>query len=227
MTTSGTHTFFPDNAEIIFEAFDRIGIRGVELTREKIQSARRSMNLALQEWSIKGINLWSVELATLALEKGVASYTLGSDTVSVLDVYINSPSTKDRILTSISRSTYALIPDKTVQGPPTSCWIDRASPIPSMTLWQVPDLDDTYTINYYRLRQLQDAKPANGQTADVPYRFLEALTAEVAKRVAMKYAKDQYGLMKGEAEEAWNLATTDDREMAPLRITPDLSRYTG
>lgn len=226
MTTSGTHSFFPDNAEILFEAFDRIGIRGVELTREKIQSARRSMNFALQEWAIKGINLWSIELVDIALEKGVASYDLGSDTISVLDVYINSTSTKDRVLTSISRSTYALIPDKTVQAPPTSFWVNRSTPIPTITLWQVPDLDDTYTLHYYRLRQLEDAKPTNSQTADIPYRFLEALTAEMTKRLAMKYAKDQYATMKLEAEEAWSIATTDDREIAPMKIVPDLSGYT-
>lgn len=225
MTTSGTHAFFPDNSELLFEAFDRIGIRGTELTREKIQSARRSINFALQEWAIKGINLWSIELVTLDLDKGVSTYDLGSDTISVLDVYINSPSTKDRVLTSISRSTYAMIPDKTVQAPPTSFWVNRATPIPTITLWQVPDLDDTYTLHYYRLRQLQDAKPANGQTADIPYRFLEAMTAEIAKRMALKYAKDQYALMKGEAAEAWAIATTDDREIAPLRLVPDLSQY--
>lgn len=225
MTTSGTHTFFPDNAEILFEAFDRIGIRGTELTREKIQSARRSLNFALQEWAIKGINLWSIELVDLVLEKGIQTYNLGSDTISVLDVYINSATTKDRILTPISRSTYALIPDKTVQAPPTSFWVDRLTPIPTITLWQVPDLDDTYTLHYYRLRQLQDAAPKNGQTADVPYRFLGALTADLSERLAMKYAKDQYALMKGEAAEAWELATIDDREIAPLRLTPDLSSY--
>lgn len=224
MTSSGTNAFFPDIPNIIIEAFDNIGIRGAALTRSKLQSARRSLNLELQEWSIKGLNLWAIELETIPLVVSTATYNLDTTTISILDAYITSSST-DRILTPLSRSDYAAIANKTQEGAPTSFWFNRASPVPTVTFWLVPDASSTYTFNYYRMRRIEDAGLVGAQTPDVPYRFLDALVKGLTKRLAQKFKRSIYLPAKAEADQAWLLATTEDRESVPIRISPNLSGY--
>lgn len=225
MTTSGTYDFSLDNPSVIIEAFDRIGIRAPEITRSKMLSARRSSNLELQSWSVKGLNLWAISLGEVSLEDGVSEYDLDSETISILDAYISNAS-NDRIIASISRSDYAGIPNKTSEGTPTSFWFDRSSPTPTVKFWPVPDADSTYTFKFYYMRRLQDADATIGQDPDIPYRFMDAFIAGVAKRLAVKFAPSKYDLMKKEAEEAWVIATTEDREAVPISVAPDLSRYT-
>jgi len=89
MTSSGTYTFNPSIAELVLESFDRIGKRPVDLTPEHLQSARMSVNLELQTWSAKGINLWTVDLHDpIVLIPGISEYILDPETISVLDTYI-------------------------------------------------------------------------------------------------------------------------------------------
>lgn len=391
MTTSGTNSWFLDNAGVITEAFGRCGIRPTALTREHFISATRSLNLALQSWSNKGVNLFQVDLQSIPLIQGEATYTLPSNTVNILDAYIetyqlgstvnqapnfstninsnvvtvvqpshglvtsnwievvtqiaigglvlygfysvtvvdgntytivaskNATSTInnsgvvpsyttvggnttvtvslanhglapgeqfpvgvqtsvgsiplfgnyvvgavtdvntfsftaqyqaasgdtesensgqvqlqtqamsadpiDTIITSISRTDYASQPDKLSQAKPTTFWFDRLSPIPTVTLWNVPDQNGPYALFYYRMRRIQDAYAVSGQTADIPYRFLDALAAEMAYRLAGKYAPQFKTSLKEDMDLAWGQAANEDRERVQMFITPDMSGY--
>lgn len=131
----------------------------------------------------------------------------------------------DRILTPLGRTDYAQIPDKTVQGVPTSYWQDRLIS-PNVTFWQVPDDNGPYQINAYRMRRLQDASPIMGQVPDVPYRFIDALCGQLALRLAMKYAKDMIPVLQTDADRSWREAEIEDRERADIYITPNFDCYT-
>lgn len=393
MTTSGTYNAFINNGDVVLEAFDRCEIRPTEITRERIFSARRSINLELQTWSNRGVNLWKVQLLTVPLVQGVATYTLPATTISMLDVYVrqfqlsntliggapafstvlgspivainfpnhgltagnffnletpvsvggvlvnnfqqvttvidlnnftitlgvNATSTVnnggvlptfgvsagsanitvvqpvhglvpglafnaqlptvvggitvqgtyivqsvidlstfvivapyeasatqtltmnlgaftmatqdpnaqpiDIILTPLGRSEYAAQPNKFTQAKPTSFWFNRETPQPQMVLWQVPDANGPYLLSMYVLVQIQDANVINGQTADIPYRFQEALCSGMAKRLALKFAPSKFALLKGEAKEAWDEAWLEDREKVDVHIVPDMTAY--
>lgn len=90
MTTSGTYSFELSNADIVLEAFDRCEIRPSAITAEHMVSAKRSVNLELQRWSNLGVNLWAVDLISIPLIQGVTTYTVPSETVSLLDVYLRT-----------------------------------------------------------------------------------------------------------------------------------------
>jgi hypothetical protein len=81
--------------------------------------------------------------------------------------------------------------------------------------------DNTYTFVYWRLRRLQDAGNGDG-TADIPYRFLPALTAGLAYQIAMKIpeAAPRLPMLQAEYERQWTLASEEDREKAPVRFVP-------
>ena len=74
---------------------------------------------------------------------------------------------------------------------------------------------------YWALKRIDDA--GNGvNTQDIPFRFLPCLIAGLAYYLSLKIpeAGDRIQFLKGEYEEQWALASTEDREKADLRIVP-------
>lgn len=207
-------------------------MRATELTRAHIISARRSLNLELQSWSNgPGVNLWEVDLQTVTLVQGTATYVIDSATVSVLDTYFSTVDgggdgiDTDRLMLPISRTEYAMIPNKAQQGLPTVYWFQRLN-TPQITFWQNPQYSaPDYYIKFYRLKRVQDAYPITNQTPDIPYRFLDALCARLARRLAVKFAPAKVAALQADATEAWNLAITTDQEFAPITVAPQLNSY--
>ena len=223
MTTSGTSTFNLDFPELCEEAFERAGS---ELrTGYDLKTARRSLNLLFADWSNRGVNLFTIDSGTINLVPGTATYILPVDTVDLIDHVIrtgagNTSTQADLTCTRISSSTYATIPNKLSQARPLQIWIQRLE-APQFTLWPVPDASQTYQIVYWRLRRLQDA--GNGaNTPDVPFRFLPALVAGLAYYLALKLPNgmDRLPMLKQQYDEAWQLASDEDREKATLRLVP-------
>jgi hypothetical protein len=64
-----------------------------------------------------------------------------------------------------------------------------------------------------------------GQQADVHYLALDALAAELAARLSIKYKPEKYGLLSGDATKAWDLFASTNREDTPISIRPNLSGY--
>jgi len=96
--------------------------------------------------------------------------------------------------------------------------------LPAVTVWPIPDGSQTYTFAYWRLRRSQDA--GNGvNVADIPFRFLPALVAGLAYYLIIKLpvAPDTAArtmLLKQQYDEAWQLASDEDREKAAVRFVP-------
>ena len=222
-TPSGTFSFFPSNLEVVAQAFSRVRIKRTEIEPSHLQDALSELNFFLAAFNNVGPNLAQVDLQTVSLVKGTATYTLLTETVMVLDVYVTLTSgPPDTYLYSISRTEYAAIPDKTVQGRPTQYWYDRLQ-APTVSLFPVPD--QAYTLSYYRFRQVQDATLANGVTPEVPNRALDAIVAGLAYRLSRIYAPDLEDKRKLDAAEAWAVYAKQDTEDVPLMITPGLSGY--
>lgn len=223
MTTSGTFAFAPGVADLILNAYNRIGIRPPALTQDQMVSARMESNFLQAQWANSGVNLWTVDLVSLPLVQGTATYNVDASTIMILDLYITTDS-NDRYITPFSRSDYAAIANKDQQGAPTTYWYDRLTS-PTLTFWQVPDGNGPYTAKYYRYRQIQDAEYTSGLAPEIPYRFLDAWAAGLAHRLARIYAPALEGARKADAMEAWQNAATQDVENAPLYLTPGLSGY--
>ena len=167
-------------------------------------------------------NLWTVDLVTQALTAGTATYNVDAKTVMILDAYITIDS-QDRLIFPISRTEYASQPNKATPGPPTSFWFDRILS-PTITLWPVPD-DSTVTLQYYRCTQNQDANLQSGETAAVPFRFLDAMVAGLAHRLARIYATELEQQRKQDAADALALAQTNDVENVAMSVQPQLQGY--
>jgi hypothetical protein len=130
----------------------------------------------------------------------------------------------DRILGVLSRTDYASQPNKQQQGFPTQYWYDRTLN-QNFTLWQVPDSNGPYEVQYYSVTQMQDADATMGQTPDIPYRFLEAFCAEFSWHLSRKWAPALSEQLKADYQAAWAEAAAEDRERVTMYVTPDLGGY--
>lgn len=231
MTTSGTTTFNLDLNNLLEEAFERCGAE--MRTGYDVRTARRSLNLLTIEWANRGINLWTIEQGSIALTQGTISYNLPVDTIDLLDHVIRTQSgvnQTDININRISVDTYSTIPNKNTLGRPIQVWINRQSgatdPVtgvayPTINVWPTPDQDSYYTFIYWRLRRVQDV--GNGTTTqDIPFRLLPALVAGLAYYLALKIpdALPRVEMLKAMYDEQWDLASSEDREKAPLRLAP-------
>lgn len=223
MTTSGVAAFNLDLSDIVEEAFERAG---AELrSGYDMRTARRSLNLMFADWANRGINMWTFEQGTINLVAGTATYALPDDTVDLIEHVIrtgagNASTQADLTITRISVSTYATLPNKLTQARPIQIWIQRLE-APQVTLWPVPDNSQPYQLVYWRLRRLQDAGTGIN-TQDVPFRFLPCMVAGLAYYLALKIpnAIQRLDVLKAQYDEAWQLASDEDREKAAIRFVP-------
>jgi hypothetical protein len=224
---TNTYNFAPSAGEIILNAFNRIQVRQTEILVSHLQQAMIEMNFMFSKFSNLQPNLWTVDLQSLPLQQGTATYSMPAETVMITNAYVRSGSgttATDRMIWPISQTEYASIANKNSQGTPSQFWFNRQIS-PTITFYLTPDGNGPYTVYYYRVRQLQDATMANALNVEVPYRWLDAVVAELAYRLARIYRPDLEAIRKTDAMEAWVIASTQDTENVALYITPSLEGY--
>lgn len=223
MSTSQTYDFVDsEQIDIITEAYERIGRNASSLASLDIDSARRSLNYLFSDWANDGPNLWEVDLVALPLVAGQASYTLDPETVYIIQAYTRITTggvPNDIMIQAISRAEYAAIPNKTTQGQRPFQYYFQRTATPSLFLWQVPN-NNNVTLYYYRMKIQQDAG-AFTNTLDTNNRWMEAIAAGLAMKLATKFAPDRLAMLIPQYEAAYARAKAEDRERVPLRITID------
>ena len=95
--------------------------------------------------------------------------------------------------------------------------------IPCLNIWPTPNPPgDQYTLVYWYLRRIQDA--GTGVTAqDIPFRWLNCLIAGLAYQLSVKLEgvpAERVMFLKSDYEDQFGLASTEDRETAPVRFVP-------
>lgn len=93
--------------------------------------------------------------------------------------------------------------------------------LPAITVWPTPDNAQQYQFVYWRLRRTQDAG-GGVNIMDVPFRFIPAMAAGLAYYIAGKVpaGMERLPILKAQYDEAWDLASQEDREKAALRLVP-------
>jgi len=223
MATSGLYNFSLDIDEIIQEASEMIG--GEAVLGEEPKSARRSINLLLQDWQNRGVLLWTADTTIVSLTTSVTAYSLTSATVDILEAVVNRDDT-DIGLERISMEEYLKIPRKSQVGRPTQYAVRRGSVNPTVYLWPIPE-NSTDTLKLERITYTQKVNQSAIQTPDISRRFLPCLTAGLAYFMSMKRPGIEGGriqFLKQEYEERLARAMDEDRERSNIRIIPRLNR---
>lgn len=223
MASSGAYAFSLENAEIIAEAFERMEIDPSTLQHRHLTSALRSLGLMFGEWSGEGVNQWRIDQETKTLTDGDYTFALPAGTIDVLGAWLRRSSV-DTAMNMISRQDWHDIPTKTTEGRPDRFWVEKLTTLtPTFYHWPAAE-NSTDVIVYTRLLQMEDAGTL-AQTPALPARWLEAICAGLAAKLAVKYAMKKLGALKPLADEAFMKARRGDRELGPTTIqVPRLGR---
>tara|TARA_R100000995_G_scaffold23864_1_gene10276 strand:+ start:38 stop:766 length:729 start_codon:yes stop_codon:yes gene_type:complete len=232
-TTSGTTVFEKgfSIADIVEEAFERIGIQGV--SGYQLKTARRSLNIMFQEWSNRGLHYWEIANNSITLVNNQAVYTMfrsTSDGTSsatavygvddVLEASYRNSNNIDTPLTKISRSTYQALSNKTSNGQPTQYYVQRFIDRVTVTLYLTPGTSEAGDFfNYYYVKRIQDAGSYSND-ADVPYRFVPCMVAGLAYYLAVKFSPERIEPLKMLYEDELQRALAEDGSSSSSFITP-------
>lgn len=229
MTASGSYAFADlEQIDFVTDAYERIGRAPSSLSSNDIDSARRSSNFLFMDWANDGPNLFAVEEFTIALTAGTLSYELPPEQVYILQAFtrvlIGDGPAQDLIISPISRAEYAALPYKSQLGQrPTQFYLQRTI-TPELFLWPVTEFDDTVVLHYYAMKVQQDAG-AFTNSLDAPNRWMEAIAAGLAVKLAQKFAPERLIYLEPAAATAYARAKAEDRERVPLRVTIDMTGY--
>ena len=241
-TTSGTTTFGKNFAidDIVEEAYERIGIRGV--SGYQLKTARRSLNILFQEWANRGVHLWEIADGYLTLVAGTNEYigfrssgdgtstlldSAGAALYSVDDVFeasyrssAGTTSQSDSPLTKISRSTYSSLSNKLAQGQPSQYWVQRFIDKVTITLYTTPSSSQAGSrVLFYYMKRIDDAGDYTNAT-DVPYYYIPCKCAGLAYYLSLKYAPDRTQNLKLLYEDELLRAEAADGSSNSTFVTP-------
>jgi len=222
MATSGTYSFSMDIDEVIQEAMEMIG--GEPTLGEEPRSARRSINLLLQDWQNRGIQLWTIGTTAVSVTTSVTSYTLGSENIDVLEAVVNRNNV-DLQLERISMEEYLKIPRKSQTGRPTQYAVRRGRDDSTVFLYPIPE-NSTDVLKFETVKYFQDVSKSS-QTADISRRFYPCLTAGTAYFMSMKRPgvdMNRIQMLKQEYEERLMRAQEEDKERTSLMLRPRINR---
>lgn len=223
----------PALSALTLQAFERIGLRGTEVTIQHLQKAAVEANLLQVSISNGQPNLWRSELYEITLVESQAEYDLPARMIAVQDIYIRTVPTGasagtaiDRVIYPMSLTDYDAQPNKTIEAPPTAYVVYKTIPTPTITFWQVPDGNATYTAFVRILSRPETAAMQSGTTLDMPYIYLDAYVAGMAHRLARIYAPDKEMIRKADYQEALLLAqATDTQDNVTMVVAPSLGSY--
>ena len=241
-TTSGTTTFGKTFAidDVVEEAYERIGIRGV--SGYQLKTARRSLNILFQEWANRGVHLWEIGDGYLTLVAGTNEYigyrssgdgtstlldSAGAALYSVDDVFeasyrssAGTTSQSDSPLTKISRSTYSSLSNKLAQGQPSQYWVQRFIDKVTITLYTTPSSSQAGDrVQFYYMKRIDDAGDYTNAT-DVPYRFVPCMASGLAYYLSQKFKPELSQQMKLYYEDELQRALAEDGSSSSSFITP-------
>jgi hypothetical protein len=133
-------------------------------------------------------------------------------------------------LAPYSRDDFANLNNTFFEGRPFQYWLDRQEPWPIMRLWPTPGVFDALNscLVIWRQRQIMDIGDLN-QRLDIPHRWITAVVDGLAARLAYAIQEVNPALipaLEAKAEKSLNLARMEERENAPMRIVPQIYRYT-
>jgi hypothetical protein len=239
-TTSGTTTFDKTFAidEIVEEAFERIGLTNV--AGYQLKSARRSLNILLQEWGNRGIHYWEIDELDLDLIEGQAEYKFfrssgdGTSATSnpngvygisdILEAQLRSNRTQttqsDSPMTKVDRSTYGGFSNKLSKGTPNQYFVQRFIDHISIQIYPTPDSTNaSKDMHFYYIKRIQDEGDYTN-ASDVPFRFIPCMVSGLAYYLAQKYNPQLIQPMKLVYEDEFARALAEDGSASSTYITP-------
>ena len=241
-TTSGTTTFDKTFSidEIVTESYERIGVQ--DLNGFRIKSARRSLNIMLQEWGNRGLHYWEIDETNIDLIEnqnqyvfyrasadGTSATTTPTNGIYGMDDVLEATYRTDRTqstqqdtaMTKIDRSTYSALANKLNTGQPTQYYVQRL--IDRVNIFVYPTPNSTAAskdMHLYFVKRIQDVGDYYTNATDVPYRFVPCMVSGLSYYLAQKEKPEFVQQLKLLYEDELNRALVEDGSSTSTHITP-------
>ena len=241
-TTSGTTTFDKTFSidEIVTESYERIGVQ--DLNGFRIKSARRSLNIMLQEWGNRGLHYWEIDETNIDLIEnqnqyvfyrasadGTSATTTPTNGIYGMDDVLEATYRTDRTqstqqdtaMTKIDRSTYSALANKLNTGQPTQYYVQRL--IDRVNIFVYPTPNSTAAskdMHLYFVKRIQDVGDNYTNATDVPYRFVPCMVSGLSYYLAQKEKPEFVQQLKLLYEDELNRALVEDGSSTSTHITP-------
>lgn len=163
----------------------------------------------------KDVTIWNI-IPSARAARYIRLVESGGATLSIQELYFATQN-QDIEVGRFSQQEYYGLPNKTDRGTPTAYFVDRRVNPVVLRIWR-PTNGETTTLFYTRIRQMQDVGTTS-QTVDVPYRFLEAVTASLALRMSVKYSPERTNSLRLEAAASIKSAQEEDDQRVPMRFS--------
>lgn len=189
MATSGTVTYSLDARQIITYALGKIGVLAQGEAPDAAQAAGAlvELNLILKEWAFHGPWLSTKREGTATAVADTASYALSDNPVRVLDVRWRDANGNDLPMTALSREGYYDLPDKSVNGVPTSYFFDPQRAAQTLYVWPYPLTVTTETYRFTYQRRIEDVTSLDDDL-DIPQEQLSMVGFVLASRLCDDYS---------------------------------------
>ena len=241
-TTSGTTTFDKTFSidEIVTESYERIGVQ--DLNGFRIKSARRSLNIMLQEWGNRGLHYWEIDETNIDLIEnqnqyvfyrasadGTSATTTPTNGIYGMDDVLEATYRTDRTqstqqdtaMTKIDRSTYSALANKLNTGQPSQYYVQRL--IDRVNIFVYPTPNSTAAskdMHLYFVKRIQDVGDNYTNATDVPYRFVPCMVSGLSYYLAQKEKPEFVQQLKLLYEDELNRALVEDGSSTSTHITP-------
>lgn len=217
MSTSGTYAGVGNQADIIDEAFERCGTTPAAIKAEHINAARRSLYFIMVANETREIQKFlRLKNYSFTVTAGQAAQPVAPEVVYITSASIKAFGSNDSVpLSPYTAAEYFNIPNKTTPATPT-VYHHQINDAPQILVWGVPVNADTF--NYQGVTRFQDlgAMSLNLQ-ADLSAH--DALAAELAYRLAVKFKPSRAMSLKADAAEALMLLKRFAVERGDVRFT--------
>jgi hypothetical protein len=125
---------------------------------------------------------------------------------------------------------YNSMPNKTAPGRVVNYYQQRNLDAPYLLVWPVPDASAKFDQIICWAQEYLDTVSEPTQALDVPRRWYDAITAELARRLCRSLPEadmSRYSMLKAEEMEALALAVAEERDDSPTNYDMGLDSYTA
>jgi hypothetical protein len=232
---TGVNTDTPTTREVAFTTDIFVSTVGVYWTAAAVPIALERSDDGVTWFTIQSETPTAVagEWTWFDLDSSIATpyfrVRATTGTLSFSQIYLaNTPT--EIPLARMNRDDYTNLPNKAFQSNrPLQFWFDRQVNNPIMHMWPVPNEAATVCqIVVWRQRYIMDVGTMT-QDVEVPQRWLEAIVAGLAAKMALELVEVDVGLipiLDQKAAIALNIAQMEERDNSPMMIAPNISPYT-
>jgi hypothetical protein len=168
-----------------------------------------------------GINQW-FEIPTPIEARAYRIRETQGATLNIQEIYFNN-NILDFPISAVTRYEYYTYPNKNLVSRPSIFYLDRQI-MPILNIWPTPSIQYN-CLQYLYKKMIEDTGSLYNNTVQIPSRFYPALIWGLSWQLAMKFNPQQAAMLKGEYEQSFSIAATEDSETRPITIAGDKNYY--